>query len=460
MSRLPSMILIHAVLTLAVLAQVPRWSVDHVGGLIPGTSTLAASCVNDSGTIAGITYLSGYKRAWVGSVGAGISFLPIPSGAIWSEPSDINAAGVISGRILLSGNVSRGVLWYPGPGGYQIFALPSGPGGTHPFNATSLNDRGDVVGKYGILGGSYHWSATGGITQITSSVFPVVPTDINNQRQIWGDVYRMDLDTMVLENLGTPVGTGFNYLFAGLGRSNDAGQAVGAGVTATSSSQNVQAIRYTDGPIWDTYNSIPLSGAGANSIAESGDLTFHLGIYGNYLYVEGYGSIPLQNAPTATDSAWDLSGSWVPIMSRGGLIVCNGINNVTNEAGIVLLRPAHFDDLGGASAGERGPPVLQAYGDLVPGSPARYRLGATPPWSWAYFLVATNPTPVAFAGGTVHAYPYDQLLPVQTDAFGRYDATVPWPLVAPGMTFYIQAVVVESGSFATSVSNAIAGTTR
>lgn len=146
----------------------------------------------------GNTYLSGYKRAWIVGPGEALEILPLPPGATWTEANDINSSGVVAGQVLF-GNASQGVLWRPGIGGYEAFLLPSGPGGFVPFNATGVNDAGDVVGKYGILGGSYLWNEATGVTQITSAMFPKTPSDINEQRQIVAGTYRMDLDTFVLE---------------------------------------------------------------------------------------------------------------------------------------------------------------------------------------------------------------------------------------------------------------------
>lgn len=461
MSRYLCPPLVLALFLVTAVAQTPTWSVELIGGQLAGANgPVFAVGVNDDGVIVGNTSVNGFRRGWVGSVAQGLAYLPMPATATWSEVYDLNEFGVIVGRVLDASSQSRAIIWTPTPTGYQFMLLPMAANNALPFDARAINDFGDVVGKLGILSGSYHWSATTGVTQIPTSVFPVVPEAINNERQIVADVYRMDLDTMLLENLGNPVGTGFNYIFSVLWRINEAGDCGGYANTATSQLQSKQAVRFQDGPIWTAFNSIPVSSANVMGIAESGDTAFQLGTFGRYLHVEGYGSIALQNLPGPAWSDWNLASSFAPVVSRGGLLAANGSNATTGQAGIVLLRPADFVDLGGASLARRGHPVLTTYGNLTPGSPARFRLAAAAPSSWTYYLVATNPTPVSIFGGTLFAYPWISTETVLTDAAGRHDATVPWPLVAPGTPFVVQAVIVQNGSFDFVLSNAILTITR
>lgn len=442
-------------------AQTPTWKVDLLGTPPPSWSSLAwATAVNDAGLIVGNTYISGYKRAWITGPNHALELLPLPAGATYSQANDVNALGVAVGQVLFGGS-SQAVIWKPGPSGYEAMLLPSGPGGHTPFDAQGINDAGDVVGKYGILGGSYHWNEAIGITQIPTSMFPKTPTDINEQRQILGGVYRMDLDTYVLENLGNPTGTGFNYLFTELTEINDIGECGGYANTATGSNWSKQAVRFTDGPVWKAFNSTPLITANVHGIAASGDTTFHLDLYGQFVYIEGFGSIGLQNTLAPAFSNWDLTNSFVPVISRGGLIACNGYNSLTGRSGIVLLTPLSFENLGGASRGALGDPVLSGYGSLIPGDPTRLRLASATPNSTVVIAFSIASSPIPLYGGLFYPNPANGLLVTSTDMLGRLDLSFTWPVWPSGSPLYLQVGVADpTAVFGVALSNALIGVTQ
>ena len=319
-------------------AQAPTWKAELLGTPQPSWSLTAVSALNDSGRTVGNTYVSGWKRAWVAGPDHPLELLPLPAGVDWSEATDVNSSGMVCGNVLINGG-SQGAVWKPGPSGYQVQVMPPGPGGVLTVNAQAINDAGEVVGKLGPLSGSYYWTEAAGLTQLPTSVFPDVPEDINNRRQVIADLYRLDLDTMVLENLGSPTGTGYNYLFTVLWAINDSGDCVGYGNTA-SSGWNKQAMRYTEGVGWKAFNT-PLITASAMDIAENGDTTYQLGTFGLHVWVEGYGNIPLQNTLAPAYAHFDVSGAFAPYISPGSLIATNGADTSTGESGIVLLTPLH-----------------------------------------------------------------------------------------------------------------------
>jgi|GEM_PF-2143329 len=442
------------------VAQTPSWKAELLGTPPATWSTSAAAAVNDAGQAVGNAYLSGYKRAWIAGPGQALEILPLPPGATWSQANDINSSGVVAGQVLF-GNDSQGVLWRPGIGGYEAFLLPSGPGGWIPFNATAINDAGDVVGKYGILGGSYHWTEATGVTQITTAMFPKTPADINEQRQILAGTYRMDLDTFVLEDLGNPTGTGFNYLFTELTVINDAGECGGYANTATGSNWSKQAVRFTDGPVWKLYNITPLIAAGVSGLAASGDAIYHLDLFGQFVYVEGFGSIELQNTLAPAYADWDLTDSFGPAISRSGRLACTGSNTTTGESGIVLLTPFAFEDLGGASRGALGDPVLSGFGTLVPGTPTRVRLASAAPGSRVYFAWSATSNPIPLHGGILYPNPPSLKVQSQTDALGRSEVTFNWPPASAGTSFYLQAGVIDpEAATGIALSNALQGVTQ
>jgi hypothetical protein len=441
-------------------AQTPTWRAEFLGPAPVGLTTMFPVAVNDVGQVVGIGYVAGWKRAWVAGPGQVPTILPLPDGANDSVASDINAAGIIAGQVLHQITGSQGVLWRPGPGGHEVFLMPSGPDGTVPFSLTGLNDAGDVVGKYGIFSNAYAWNETMGFTLLPYSVFPVVPGDINEQRQIVGNTSRMDIDTMQLEELGNPTGTTYGYQYTVLSNLDDAGACTGYAVTATSSLPYLP-VRYTDGPTWKVFSNFPLNAAGAAGIAATGDTVFQLGTYGTYIYVNGFGSIALQSTLDPSSAGWDLTGSFVPAIGRGGLLACTGSNASTAEGGLVLLTPVGFDDLGGASAGALGTPVLSGYGTLLSDTPARVRLASAAPGSPAYGLASLTSEPLPFQGGTLHANPFVLVRLFFTEALGRLDLTFNWPPLPVGTSVYLQFGVADPDAMTgVAMSNAVVGVTQ
>ena len=426
-------------------AQVPTWKPELLG--TPGASWSSLTWptgVNDAGVVVGNTYVAGWKHGWVASPDLELQTLPLPVDGVTSEVLDINSSGVAVGQVGLSTGVYRAIVWEPTGEGYDFLLLPPGPGGWTPFNARGINDRGDVVGKYGFLPGSYYWNEAEGVVQLTTAVFPTVPEDVNEQRQVVGGVYRMDLDTLVVETLGHPTGLTFGLLSTVLSRINDAGECVGYSTATTSSNYKFLPVRYTDGlvePDWTVFSSKQLS-AGAVSISASGDTIFHLGVVGNFVSVGGVGSIELQNTLDPAHADWDLTDSFVPVISRGGRVAATGADS-SGQVGVILLSPSAFGNLGGASRGALGDPVLDGFGELVPGTPTRLRIASAAPNSVAVLGWSSSSVPIKLFGGTLVASPLDLFVALPTDFLGRAEVTFNWPAVPAGTAFYQQAAVID-----------------
>jgi hypothetical protein len=453
-------LLASAVLCTVASTQTPTWRAEFLGPPPGDLNSAWPVAVNDAGLVTGNGYLSGWKRAWVATPGQGLTILPLPDGANWTDAYDINSSGVIAGQILHEVTGSQGVLWKPGPDGYDAFLLPSGPDGGLPFHASGINDAGDVVGKYGVFTPGYVWNETDGYTLLSYTDFPVTPGDINEQRQIVGDTSRMDIDTMVLEELGNPTGTTYGYMYTVLSNLNDAGECTGYAVTATSGWPYLP-VRYTDGPTWKVFSSFPLIAAGAGGIAASGDTVFHLGTYGTYVYVNGVGSIALQSTLDPSSADWDLTGSFGPAISRGGLLAATGSNTHTGQAGLVLLTPSSFENLGGASRGALGDPVLSGFGTLIPGNGTRLRLASARPGAVSILLASATSTAVPFVGGVLHANPPTAFVTLPTDTLGRWDMSFAWPNLPVGSSLFLQVGVLDADALVgKSLSNALRAVTN
>lgn len=446
-------------LTNPLAAQTPTWDAELLGPAPAGWSNTVYRAVNDAGQVVGITTVAAARNAWIGAPGQGLQLLPMPAGANWAEANDVNASGLVVGFALFSG-ASRAVVWTPGPGGYAAMTLPAGADGQLPFDARGVNDRGDVVGKYGILFAGYVWNATAGTTKLPST-YLAYPAGVNNQRQVIGDTYRMDLDTLVVEDLGQPTGTGFNYIFTVLSEISDTGECGGYGNVASGQTQNKQAVRYTDGPAWVAFNAQPLTSANVMGIAASGDTAYQLGTFGNYVHVEGHGTVGLSATLAPSSAHFDLTGSFAPMISRGGRIVCTGVDTVAGQGGVVLLTPSGFEDLGGAGKGSRGAPILGGYGTIVAGAPTRLRLSAAAPNALAFLSASTSSTPVPVYGGLFQTNPALIVAILPTNALGRIDLTFAWPALPSGTLLYLQAGVQDAeGIGGVALANAVRGVTQ
>ena len=105
--------------------------------------------------------------------------------------------------------------------------------------------------------------------------------------------------------------------------------------------------------------------------------------------------------------------------------------------------------------------MLSGYGTLFPGESARIRLASAAPESLAYFAWSSTSNPISVYGGILHANPWSLLVPFQTDALGRFEKTLVWPSVSPGMTFYLQVGVVDpEAATGIALSNALRGVTN
>jgi len=177
------------------------------------------------------------------------------------------------------------------------------------------------------------------------------------------------------------------------------------------------------------------------------------------VHVEGYGSIGLESAVDPASSDWDLSDAFAPRMSRGGRLATNGANRTTGEGGIVLLTPAGFGELGGASVGALGTPVLTGYGVPAPGEPVRVRLASAAQSSNGLLLISARSNPIPVLGGTLHPVPGQLRVPLQTDALGRAEVSFSWPAnLPPGATLFLQAIVRDAEAaepFSYTLSNAL-----
>lgn len=326
-------------------AQGPRYQAEFLGEFFPGR-------LSDSGQIIGTTTVGGNQRGYIVSSENPIQYLPLPDGMISSIAIDISEQGVIVGAVgpYYSPEFSgRAIAWDPdGLDGYTIRYLGALPGQTIS-RATAVNNLGDIVGyssdgtyRYPVL-----FTGSSGVTDLTSTgVFD--PADINDSRVLVDHsftVKRLDLDTMIVEDLGVPPG---NYLATTAAAINEAGQVGGLAILTTSGDCDRVAARYTNGVGWQVF-----SGCGRyNSVSdmnEHGDAIMRLNV-APYVRFEGLGTFLVEDLIVNDIGHWYVSNSSGLTINSAKWMAVFATNQVTGQAGALLLKPESTTEVDPADA--------------------------------------------------------------------------------------------------------------
>lgn len=330
-TRVLALPLATTLLSLASLAQSPA----YVGKVVAPSGQ--PQSVNAHGQVVGSLPGGG---AFVATGGVH-EILPLPDGMTGSQAFDINDFGVIVGAVSDFG--PHAARWTPTPTGYDVEILTALPGHQHS-QANAINNLGDVIGftfVSGFSGGPatlFVDSTAPGAAPVDLSAlgFSVTPRDINDSRQAVGGSKRIDLDTLVVEELGVPTGGSLNYLWTTAYAINEAGQVASTAVIATSGNNPYAVARYTDGVGW-----LVLSPGGAFNTAldidGQGQVLFQMGVgAGNELaiYTDGIGTRFLDSIlPTG----WGTTASWAGGMNELGQLTAPGGSG--SETGIMLATP-------------------------------------------------------------------------------------------------------------------------
>jgi hypothetical protein len=308
--------------------------------LTPGLSAISAAAMNEAGDVVG-TSTTG-SGGWVSYVGAPAVLLPPPPGAQYTFASDINDAGVIVGAAGPTAYPEYGgtaVAWIPdGSGGYTIQQFGTLPGHVTSF-ATAVNNVGDVIGyssngtfRYPVL-----FSAPGGIQDLSATgVFD--PADINDQRVLVDHSFtckRLDLNSMIVEDLGVPAGPPTYQASTGAAI-NEAGQVAGLAIYACCPNCDRVAARYTEEVGWEIFSGCGQSN-GAGSINDLGDVVMRLNV-APYVRLEGLGTFLIEDLIVADVGHWYVINGSGPINNARQMAI-PATNSVTNQTGIVLLTP-------------------------------------------------------------------------------------------------------------------------
>lgn len=362
------------------------------------------TAVNTHGQAVGWRSEVGILRAWVASE-VGEELLPLPPGMASSRADDVNDLGVIVGRVSDGGLAEIGfpAVWTPSESGYEVQLLPVLPSGTFGA-ATAINNLGDIVGytnTTGFGGGpATLFTAPGGPQSLVALGFAAAPADINDQRQLVGGRYRLDLDTGVVEDLGVPPSPP-NYLWTTAAAINEAGQVASTAQLATAGNDPRQVARYTDGIGWEV-----LSPAGALNaplgIDAAGNVLLQYGAGAaliQALYVDGVGLTPLEDLVDPAAGSWSIVSNLIAAMNEGGEAVTTG--GTLGLGGVVRLSPSAAAAVPYGCAGPAGslatvsPPVLGTTASLTLDDP----LGALTPGAASLLAFSLAPQP-AYPCGT------------------------------------------------------------
>jgi hypothetical protein len=321
-----------AALTALAAAQQPVYTAEYLG---PGTGITR---MNASGVIVGYdTTIFGGIRGWVARSGSAPAPLPLPAGRQSSWANDVNDLGVIVGAVSSTSSPEfSGVAcaWYPKPGGgYDVveFGILAGD---NRSNALGVNSAGDVVGYSAdsMFRTPVLFTGPGGLVDLSATgVFD--PQKINDQRVLI-DVTgkRLDLDTMVVENLGHPAGS---YSAVNCWDVNESGQIAAAAILTTGGNCNRQVARYSDVVGWEVFGGCGQNN-GASAINDLGDMLTFMTVT-PYVRFEGEGTF-------VVDDLIEPPGHWLTFTWSGGRaingarqIAVSAQNLVTGQVGIVLL---------------------------------------------------------------------------------------------------------------------------
>lgn len=325
-------------------AQPPRYQAELLGPFFPGR-------INESGQIIGTVDVAGNQRGYIVSSGHPIQYLPLPSGMISSNAIDVNEQGVIVGAVSTFYSpefFGRAIAWDPdGLGGFTARYLGELPGQSIS-RATAVNNLGDIVGyssdgtyRYPVL-----FTDPGGVLDLSSTgVFD--PMDINDQRVLVDHsftVKRLDLDTMIAEDLGTPPGS---YLATSAVAINEAGQVGGLAILSSGGNCDRVAARYTDGVGWQIFSSCGQYNS-VSDMNEQGDTIMRLNV-APYVRFEGLGTYLVEDLIINDIGHWYVSNLSGLTLNSAGSMAVFATNQVTGQSGCLLLTPEDAAQVGSPS---------------------------------------------------------------------------------------------------------------
>ena len=407
----------------AIAAGPPRYEATFLGegGVIE---------MNESGTAVGVASTNG-QQAWVAD--PTFRLLPVPEGMQSSVANDINDLGEIVGAVGPYYSVEFGghaVLWTPdGEGGYTVEILNGLPGEAASL-ATALNNLGDIVGfssdgtyRHAVLfqrnGNAFDLNDTG--------VFD--PVDVNDQRMMVDSsftVKRLNLNTMIVEDLGKPQGS---YIATAASAINERNQVAGAAILSNGGNCILVAALYTDGIGWQILSTCG-SGNGVYDINDRGDLVMGLNVTSSVRF-EGIGTFDIESLIDASVGHWYVFKYLGLAINNSRLMVVGATNPQTGQTGAVLLTPAYS----------------LTVTNLSGGSNAVFNIAGATPMGKQYIVYSLR------GFGSTWVPQLNVMLDLKkpklldsgfADASGMYETVINIPLKATGHTVWFQGAEYNS----------------
>jgi len=140
-------------------------------------------------------------------------------------------------------------------------------------------------------------------------------------------------------------------------------------------------------------------------------------------------------------------------------VAAHFVNTDHDDGGVAVLfsdHPAYFKNLGHASSGSGGVPLLTGLGAPVASLPAGLGLSGVAPNAPSIFVISAHRVDLPLMGGTLIPAP-DLVLPFAADAAGGFSVVTHWPTGVPtGASVYVQVWSIDGLSpKGASASNAI-----
>lgn len=322
------------------------WTAPPTYRAIPIAGVTNPVDVNDAGTVVGT--LLGPIRAWVSQSGAPAQLLPLPAGMASSWANDINEAGVIVGAVGSSSSpefAGKAAAWIPTRGGYDVVILGALPG--HSLSdAAALNDVGDIVGFSS--NGTYRTAVLFSLAAPPASLAATGlfdPQAVNDDRIVVDrsfTVKRLDLDTMQVDDLGTP---GPGYLATAATAINSGGTISGIAIR-TSTTCDREAAEYLDEIGWTILSNCGPSN-GAQDLNDLGDVTLSAQLM-QYVRFAGDETRLIQGLIDDADGPWYPFSFTALAINNARQIALNATHPASGFGGAVLLVPIAIpEDLDG-----------------------------------------------------------------------------------------------------------------
>ena len=297
--------------------------------------------MNEAATVVGWVTSEGNARAFVAGPDRPYELLPLPAGMVSSFAEHINDAGVIVGAVgpfyspeyFLQG---KAAMWTPDEqGGWTVAFLGQLPGHVSSL-ATSINNLGDIVGYSfnGMFRLPVLFEPTGPVDLSATGIFD--PCDVNDQRIVVDQSFtakKLDLNTMVVEDLGVPEGS---YMATRAEAINNAGTIAGAALLATGSNCDHQAARYANGG-WEILSNCGQYNS-AHDINALGDVIMQLNV-AVWMNLVGLGTFRVEDLISLENGQWFVINAYGNALNSSRQIAVQATNLTTGQSGAILLTP-------------------------------------------------------------------------------------------------------------------------